>query len=121
MEVKENFKVGETAYLLKISNYRKEAPLESRIMEVKVLKVGRKHITVDLWRGTKFDSTNDFRQVTPCSPDYQLYSSKEQILLDLQREKMKNDIRSSFSLYNSIWEKISFEDLQTVHEIINKY
>lgn len=116
---KEDFKVGQTVYLLQILNYRNNATAEERIREVKVVSVGRKYITVDFWGKVKFDSTDNFKEVTVYSPSYALYLSKEQILQDIHKEQMIKDVYSSFNF--GLVRRMSHEDLQTVFDIMKKY
>ena len=117
---KEDFKVGQTVYLLQILNFR-NATIEERIKEVNVLSVGRKYITVDFWGQMKFDLTNGFREVTRYSPSYKLYLSKEQIFQEFHRYSMEQAVNSAFEWTRSITRKMSQEDLQTVLDIVNKY
>ena len=118
---KEDFKVGQTAYVLQILNFRNGATVEERIREVKVLSVGRKYITVDFWGQMKFDVTKGFVEVTHYSPSYRLYLSKEQIFQEINRYSMEQTVNSAFEWTRSIARKMSQEDLQTVLDIVNKY
>lgn len=118
---KEDFRVGQTVYLLRINDIRRGSTIEERIREAKVVSVGRKYITVDFCWPMKFDVTNGFREVTIYSPTYKLYLSKEQILQELHRRSMEQTVISAFDWSRDIVKKMSQEDLQTVLDIVNKY
>lgn len=118
---KDDFKVGQTVYILQVLNLRKTDPIEKRISEVKILAVGRKYITVDFHRQMKFDATKDFREVTQYSPNFKLYLHKEQIFQELRRVAMERDVCSAFAWSSGIARKMSTEDLQTVFDIVSKY
>ena len=118
---KEDFKVGQTVYILQILNFRNDATIEERIREVKVLSVGRKYVTVDFWGQMKFDATKDFREATHYSPSYQLYLSKEQILQEFHRYSMQQTVMCAFDWSSGITRNMSQEDLQTVFDIVKKY
>lgn len=76
---KEDFKPGQTVYLLPIKYMAYEyRVIEKRIKETKVLSVGRKYITVEYGK-TKFDIGNEFREVTNYSIEYKLFLSKKDI------------------------------------------
>lgn len=118
---KEDFRVGQTVYLLRINDIRRGSTIEERIREAKVVSVGRKYITVDFCGPMKFDVTNGFREVTIYSPTYNLYLSKEQIFQELHRQSMEQTVISAFGWPSGIVRKMSQEDLQTVLDIVNKY
>ena len=116
---KDDFKVGQTVYVLQILNFRKDLTTEERIKEAKVLSVGRKYITVDFWGSTKFDSTKNFKEKTQYSPSYALYLSKDQIFRELHKEQMIKAVYSDFNF--SLLREMQPEDLQVVFDIVNKY
>ena len=118
---KEDFKPGQTVYLLPVRfmafDYR---VIEKRILETKVLTVGRKYITVH-YAKTKFDIANDFREVTNYSVDYKLYLSKEDIQNDFKRKQMEERVSTAFHFPNHVTRKMTFDELQTVFNIVKKY
>lgn len=119
---KEDFKVGQTVYLLELRftefDYHR---IERRIREVKVLCVGRKYITVDYCGGIRFDMTNEFREVTDYSPTYSLYLSKEEIQRELKRKATINEINTKIIYNNSLLRRMTDDELQTMLTIIRKY
>ena len=118
---KVDFKKGQTVYLLPVRfmafEYRR---IEKRILETKVLSVGRKYITVHYGK-IKFDIANDFREVTNYSVDYKLYLSKEDIFRDFQRKQMEERITTAFHFPNHVTRKMTWDELQTVFNIVKKY
>jgi hypothetical protein len=118
---KENFKPGQTVYLLSVRfmgfDYLR---IEKRIIETTVEAVGRKYITVK-YAKTKFDINNDFREVTNYSIDYKLFLSKEDIKEDFKRRKMEDQIYNAFHFPNHVTRKMTFDELETVHNIVKKY
>lgn len=75
-----DFMVGQTVYLKTISSLR-ECWNKERFVTGVVTKVGRKYITVQdtPFREYRFSIDNDFRQVTPYSPEYQLFLSERAV------------------------------------------
>lgn len=119
---KEDFKVGQTVYLLAIEYERFEFHrIERRIKEVKVLTVGRKYITVNLGGGMRFDITNEFREVTNHSPTYRLYLSKEDIQREFKRKETIKEIQEKVKYGGGLLNRMTEEDLQTILTIIRKY
>lgn len=118
---KEDFKPGQTVYLLPVRfmafDYQR---IEKRILETKVLSVGRKYITVH-YGNTKFDIPNDFREVTNYSVDYKLFLSKEDIQNDFKRREMEERVSTAFHFPNHVTRKMTFDELQTVFNIVKKY
>lgn len=118
---KEDFKPGQTVYLLPVRLLKWDyLRIEKQIREAKVVAVGRKYITVGN-AGIKFDMTKDFREVTNYSVEYKLYLSKEDIKNDIKRRKMEEQISTAFHFPNHITRKMTFEDLNTVFDIVKKY
>lgn len=119
---KEDFKTGQTVYLLPVRfmpyDYLR---IEKQIIETTVLSVGRKYIKVDYCGGVQFDINNDFREVTPHSIYYKLYLSKEDIQKDFKRRKMEERIHSAFHFPNHVERKMTFIELETVFNIVKKY
>ena len=118
---KEDFKPGQTVYLLPVRFMAYEYHvIEKRILETKVESVGRKYITVHYGK-TKFDISNDFREVTNYSIDYRLFLSKEAIMEDFKRRKMEERVQTAFHFPNHVARKMTFDELETVFNIVKKY
>ena len=119
---KEDFKPGQTVYLLPVRflafDYLR---IEKRIIETTVLSVGRKYITCDFGRKIQFDITNDFQEVTRYSVDYKLFLSKEDIKGYFKRRKMEERISTAFHFPNHVARKMTFDELETVFNIVKKY
>ena len=119
---KEDFKPGQTVYLLPVRfmafDYLR---IEKQIIETTVASVGRKYITVKYWDGIRFDINNDFREVTNYSISYRLFLSKEDIQKDFKRRKMEERINTAFHFPNHVARKMTFDELQTVFDIVKKY
>ena len=118
---KEDFKPGQTVYLIPVRMMKWEyLRIEKQIRETKVVSVGRKYITVE-HNNIKFDITNDFREVTNFCIEYKLFLSKEDIQLDLKRRKMEEQIVNALYYHRHVTGKMTFEELETVHNIVKKY
>lgn len=119
---KEDFKPGQTVYLLPVKFMALDyLRIEKQIIEATVASVGRKYITVKYWDGIRFDINNDFREVTNYSISYRLFLSKEDIQKDFKRRKMEERISTAFHFPNHVARKMTFEELQTVSDIVKKY
>lgn len=118
---KEDFKPGQTVYLLPVRMMKWEyLRIEKQIRETKVVTAGRKYITVE-YGNIKFDITNDFREVTNYSIEYKLYLSKEDIKNDIKRRQMEERINTAFHFPNHVARKMTFDELETVFNIVKKY
>lgn len=119
---KEDFKPGQTVYLLPVRFMAYDyLRIEKRIVETTVLSVGRKYIKVEFGGGIQFEIENDFREKTNYSIDYRLFLSKEDIQNDFKRCKMEERISTAFHFPNYIARKMTFDELQTVFDIVKKY
>ena len=99
---KEDFKVGQTVWIYLIGDAaRGKNTDEERIEEWEVVSIGRKYLQAKKknWNygSVKFDITNNFRHCTNYSPDYKLYLTKEELLKELWRRKVRDEIRASQS------------------------
>ena len=118
---KEDFKPGQTVYLLPVRMMKWEyLRIEKQIRETKVVSVGRKYITVE-YSNIKFDITNDFREVTNFCIEYKLFLSKEDIQQDFKRRKMEERIVNALYYHRHVTGKMTFDELETVHNIVKKY
>lgn len=128
---KSDFSIGQKVYLKIIKgsnaarriNKDESETSESWIKEKVVTKIGKKYITVGNNTGStygeeKFDITQDFRHYyTIGSADYKLYLSKDEILEDMECEKLYNDIKNLFSSYDNN-RKYTLKQLQKVKELL---
>lgn len=118
---KEDFKPGQTVYLIPLRMMQWDyLRIEKQIRETKVVSVGRKYITVE-YCNIKFDITNDFLEVTNYAISYKLYLSKEDIKNDIKRRQMEERISTAFHFPNHVTRKMTFEELQTIFDIVKKY
>lgn len=118
---KEDFKPGQTVYLIPVRMMNWEyLRIEKQIRETKVVSIGRKYITVE-YSNIKFDITNGFREVTNFAIAYKLYLSKEDIQRDLKRRKMEEQIVNALYYHRHVTGKMTFDELETVHNIVKKY
>ena len=115
---KQDFHVGQTVYLYHERNHCKESTVEERIIETKVISVGRRYLAVDYWGRMEFDMTNDFRQKTIYSPEFALYLSKDDIYLMIETENQRHVVRDKLSRYLSA---LPLEGLQEIMAVIDKY
>lgn len=119
---KEDFKPGQTVYLLPVRLMAYDyLRIEKSIIETKVVSVGRKYITVECFGKIQFYINNDFREVTNYSVDYKLFLSKEAIMDYFRRRKMEERISTAFHFPNHVARKMTFDELQTVFDIVKKY
>ena len=118
---KEDFKPGQTVYLLPVKYMAYEyRVIEKQIKETKVLSVGRKYITVEYGK-TKFDIGNEFREVTNYGIEYRLFLSKKDIENAFNRKKMEERVQTAFHFPNLAVRKMTFDELQTIFNIVSKY
>ena len=120
---KEDFKVGQTVFLLEQRFTEFEFHrVERRIREVKVRTVGTRYITVDYCGGgIRFDITNDFKEVTNYSPTYRLYLSREDIQREFKRKEIIKQIHEKIRHSGGLLNRMTDDDLQTILATIRKY
>lgn len=122
---KEDFKKGQTVYILLVGNAaRNKTNLKDWIEEWEVLSVGRKYITAKSENGcrdAKFEIDNNFREHTKYSENYKLYLSREEIEKSVWRSKTKQYIILQAKWTSNTLNKMSDEDLQKVLETFKKY
>jgi hypothetical protein len=101
-----NFVVGQEVVLKIItgSNEYRRLPKEAngkpdilkRLIFTTVKSVGKKYITVD-YRDTKFDKTDEYRQVTNFSKDYELFACAEDAINADTLESLWSRLRHTIS------------------------
>lgn len=115
---REDFYIGQTVYLFHIRNYDRNATLEERIKEVKVISVGRKYLTVDHWGKHEFDMTKNFREKTIYSPSFELFLTKEAIYRVVETEMARKEVRNKLDKYLN---SIPLEGVREILAVIGKY
>lgn len=119
---KEDFKPGQTVYILPVRlliyDYLR---IEKQIIETKVESVGRKYITVNHFGKVRFDISNDFQEDTNYASAFKLFLSKEDIKLHFKRRKMEERVSTAFHFPNYMARKMTFDELETVFNIVKKY
>lgn len=121
---KEDFKVDQTVYILLIGNAAVRKTDEERVIEGKVVSVGRKYITVEAnYREIKFDITDDFKEKSSYGGrDYELHLSEEEIFYKLRKNEMTKYIKEvAVEWGNKTLNKLSDEELSTIYNILKKY
>lgn len=119
---KEDFKPGQTVYVLPVKHMKTDYLwIEKWIIETTVISVGRKYITVDCRGNRQFDITNDFREATDDIVRYKLFLSKEDIKGYCKRYKMEERVQTAFHFPSHVTRKMTFDELETVFNIVNKY
>ena len=124
---KEDFKVGQTAYVYLIGNAaRGKNTDEERIEEWEVVSIGRKYITAKK-KGSdfgeeRFDSKNGFLQdARGYCHNYEIYPTKEELLKMLHRKKLRSEISICIDYHSYVFCEMTDEELETVHAILKKY
>ena len=126
MNIKD-FKVGQEVCLFITEtnyNYRYmkddngNVPIEKRIIHTTITNVGKKYITVEHGCGTKFDATDNFRQVTNYSPDYMLYTSVQAIYDQMEANRLYNILRDAV-YYGGTNCTYTVEQMREVIRILN--
>nr|DAQ56851.1 MAG TPA: hypothetical protein [Caudoviricetes sp.] len=121
-----NLKVGQTLYLVR-KGYENNLHKEEldRVLEVKVIKVGRRYVTVDTCITTEtFDSQEDFKVYYGYGYKRMkqgLYLSEKDYFDELTMADLLKKIRDFFSYSGKQCDLLRLEDLETINEIIKKY
>lgn len=115
---REDFYVGQTVYLFHEWNCLNGLSIEDRIVETKVISVGRKYLAVDHCGQMKFDMTNNFEEKTLYTPKYTLHLSKEAIYRKIETQRQYRSIRDE--LERHLW-RVPLEGLQEIKAVIDKY
>lgn len=121
-----DLKVGQTLYLVR-KGYEGNVHKEEldRVREVKVVKVGRRYVTVDTCITTEtFDSQKDFKiynnygyMKMKCG----LYACAKDYIDELKKEKLLMKVRDFFSYRDKHHILMNLEDLESINSIIDKY
>lgn len=126
---KKDFKIGQIVYLKIVegSNVARyisdKSNIENWIKEKVVTKVGNKYISVansddDRWGEEKFDIQNHFwHYYTAGGQNYELFLSKEDIVKDLESEKLYSKVKDKFSSWKNKG-TYTFEQLQSILDIL---
>lgn len=125
MERKLNLKVGEFAYIRieEGSNASRGLKItldntDEWIREVKVVKIGRKYITVEFnqYSDIKFNIEDDYREhYIVGGANWKLYGSKEDITDEFKAEKLYSKVK----VYFNEWKNNSKYSLNQLQDIIN--
>lgn len=122
---KEDFKVGQTAYVYLIGNAARGKKTDEERIEKWIVKlVGKKYITIEnkYGRKEKFNIENNFRHIYSCGGEnYVLYPTEAALRLDLWRNDTRKTIRKCADLNSGIWKMLNDEELRTIYNILNKY
>ena len=121
-----DLKVGQTLYLVRKGyegNVHKEE-LDG-VLEVKVVKAGRRYVTVNTYITTEtFDSQEDFKiynnyghMKMKCG----LYLCVQDYIDELKKEKLLMKTRDFFSYSDKRYILMNLEDLESINSIIDKY
>lgn len=123
---KEDFTKGQLVYLYVIggsNEYRRlksrnetDVPIDKRIIPTTVVNIGKRFITVD-YANLKFDMTDDFKEYSNYSKDYELFLDKEYIYNKNKSDNLFNCIKHYFS--NTYKNVFTVEQLEQVVNILN--
>lgn len=114
----DGLKVGDTVYLLAVGNMHsrcKDKSIEDRIREVEVTKVGRKYITTN--NDCQFDKTDDYREKTVYTPDWEIYATKQDIYDKRDSEILSSDISDYFRYGKN---NLTLDQLKRIKAIIDE-
>ena len=116
-------KVGSKCYLKAQGNEErrhKGKPFEEWIYEAEIIKVGRKYFTVKCGVWDRKYRTDDLTEVTNYCSDWAFYFSKQDILDEMEIEKLEFFIKNRFSGYGKNPSKLTLEQLKRIYNIINE-
>ena len=100
--------------------YYKGKPIEEWIHEAEIIKVGRKYFTIK--KGVlevKYD-LKDLTEVTDYCSDWKFYFTKEEVLEEIEIERLEWNIKGRFSGYGTNSSKLSLDQLRRIMDIINE-
>lgn len=123
---KEDFKVGQTVWIYLIGNAARDVRAEEeRIEEWEVVSVGKKYLRAKKkgwdYGDVKFDMSDNFCQRSDYLPNYELYLTKEALLKELWRRKVRKEIYMSVQYNSNVLKSLGDEELNTIHEILERH
>jgi hypothetical protein len=113
--------VGAKIAILKMGNAvarysrGKVVPIEDRIVETEVLKVGRKYFYTKAYPDVKFYLSN-WREKTDFGTCYKAFESKEAIIIDHKKGLMISELEKTFSYASS--NNYTYSQLEEVFSIL---
>lgn len=117
-------KVGQRLYVVRkgYENNLHKKELD-KISKAEVIKVGRRYVTVDTDVTTEtFDSQKDFKIYNGYDRvKFGLYLHEKDYFDEIAKADLLKKIRDFFNYSDKQCKLLSFEDLETINEIIKKY
>jgi hypothetical protein len=117
--VEENkMQVKDKVWLKPLNNQLRRS---KEIKECVIKKIGRKYIEVENpdWDADIIKiEIETRREVTKYSPDWELYFSKQELLDEIEKEKLENDIKAIFGCYRGT--DLSLDQLRRIKKIIDE-
>lgn len=125
-----NFVKGNKAYMLILegsNEYRyikrktnDNITIEDLIIEVTVKSVNKKYVTVVTEHGTeiKFDVTNDYKEKTNYSANYEIYDTKENVMKKQRHDMLWDKVRKLIA-YDYKGNDFTLEQVEAVAKILN--
>lgn len=112
------------------ARYINSSNIEEWIYQGEIVKIGRKYVTVKFGRyddgkinyyhEEKFNVEDDYRQVwTAGGADYKLYLTKQDILDEIESDKLYSQIKSEFSGFKNN-NKFTLDQLRKIKAIIEE-
>ena len=117
-----DFHVGQKVWIKLTGNLGRgysERHLIDNMQECEVIKVGRKHVTVQFgeYRTIQFDSTNNFFEHSNYSADYEMYLDKQQAEEYIMTRVLCRDLGNKITYgINSI----PYDKLKRIEAILNE-
>ena len=126
---KEDFKVGQAVYVYLIGNdARGKKTDEERIEEWEAVSIGKRYIQARRngsdYGVEKFDMKDNFKHknlIFPHWPQYELYPTKEELIMEIHRRKLIKEIDMCMEYHSYVFGEMTDEELETVHDILKKY
>lgn len=130
MGSKLDIKIGDIVFI-KVENgsnaARKITPMtveniDRWLFEREVSAIGRKYITVKWspWTEEKFNIEDDYRQkYTSGGADYKLYTSKQEVLDEMESEEIYLKLKSEFSNHMNK-RPLTLDQLRRISKIVNE-
>ena len=119
----DRLKVGNKCYLKAQGNEErrhKGKSFEEWIREGEIVKIGRKYFTVKCGVWERKYSIEDFTEVTDYCSDWAFYFSKQDILDEMEVEKLEFSIKNRFSGFGKNPSKLTLEQLRRINDIIKE-